>query len=64
MKAIYKGKIVEVDYLRKADDYATVDGRWVAKKDLTIIPESTEWTTYALVAVGAYLIGLITMMIL
>ena len=62
MKAIYKNKLVEVDYLRKADDYAVVNGKWVNKKDLIIIP--TEWTTYALIAIGAYLVGLITTIII
>ena len=62
MRAIYKGKIVKVNYYKKLDNFASANGEWVEKKDLTIIP--TDWTTYALIAIGAYLVGLITMIIL
>ena len=58
MKAIYKGKLMKLDYYKKKDHFCSVDGEWVAKKNVTVIP--TEWTTYALIAIGAYLLGLIT----
>lgn len=62
MKAIYKNKLVEVDYINENDIYARANGEWVEKKDLIIIP--TEWTTYALIAIGAYLVGLVTNLII
>lgn len=61
MKAFYKNKIVEVKYYNVHDKFANVNGEWVDKKNLIIIP--TEWTTYALIACGSYLLGLISVMI-
>jgi len=61
-KAIYKGNLVNVEYYNRHDYYCSVNGEWVAKKEVVIIP--TEWTTYALIACGGWLVGLITTMVL
>lgn len=62
MKVIYNNKIVNAEYYSKKDPYCSINGEWVDRQKVTVIP--TQGTTYALIAIGAYLFGLITMIVL
>lgn len=62
MKVIYNNKIVKTEYYSKKDPYCSINGEWVDRRKVTAIP--TQWTTYALIAIGAYLVGLITYLII
>lgn len=62
MKVVYNNKIVNAEYYNKNDKYCSINGEWVDRQKVTAI--HTQWTTYALVAIGAYLIGLITNLII
>ena len=61
MKVIYNNKIVNAEYYNKKDPYCSINGELVDRQKVTAIPK--EWTTYVLIAIGAYLVGLITNLI-
>ena len=61
-RVIYNNKIVNAEYYNKKDPYCSINGEWVDRQKVTTIPK--QWTTYALIAIGAYLVGLITNLII
>lgn len=60
-KVIYNNKLVSCEYYNKKDPFCSINGKWVDRQKVTVIP--TQWTIYALILIGAYLIGLLTVML-